>query len=272
MRDLASGVEYFGNGRKLTLLLGLQVLNTTAKEAPADLQAVAFDSPAMTARFRALLDAVVPVLNGHVKYLSIGNEVDVYLSRTGEWEAYRRFYEDAATYVRTRFPGVKVGVTTIYGALAGPDGTRIRSLNATSDVWIFTYYPLGSDFHPTGPASVGSAFPAMVAAAGAKPVVVQELGYPSAPLLDSSEQEQADFLANAFPAWAAQGDRIPFVNVFALHDFDPALCLQLASYYGVVGHADFEAFLCSLGLRRADGTPKTAWPVFVDGASRLVRP
>ncbi len=271
VHDLASGVEYFGNGRKLTLLLGIQVLNTTAKETPADLQDVAFDSPTMTARFHALLDAVVPVLNSHVAYLSIGNEVDVYLSRTGEWDAYRRFYEDAASYARSRLPGVKVGVTAISGALAGPDGPRIQALNATSDVWILTYYPLAPDFHPTGPASVASAFPAMVAAAGTKPVVIQELGYPSAALLDSSEQEEADFFANAFTAWEAQGDRIPFVNVFALHDFDPAICPQIASYYGVFGHAEFEAYLCSLGLRRADGTQKAAWPVFVDGAARVGR-
>src|SRR5205085_6107470 len=40
-------------------LVGLQVINTTARELPAELQALAFDDPAVTLQFHALLERVL---------------------------------------------------------------------------------------------------------------------------------------------------------------------------------------------------------------------
>ncbi len=37
------------------------------------------------------------------------------------------------------------------------------------------------------------------------------------------------------------------------------MCDQFAAYHGLPGQANFKAYLCSLGLRRVDGTPKLAW-------------
>jgi len=78
--EVKNGLNYLGNTRGFELLIGIQVLNTTAKETPSDLADIPFDASAMKTRFHALLDALRPYLNRHVKYFSIGNEVDVYLS------------------------------------------------------------------------------------------------------------------------------------------------------------------------------------------------
>src|SRR3954462_8953978 len=100
--NFASTLSYLGQTRGLSMLLTIHVINTSVKEVPADLSAEPFDSPLMKQRFRALLDALLPHLDRHVLYLSIGNEVDAYLSQSQEWVAYRSFYEDAVAYVHAR--------------------------------------------------------------------------------------------------------------------------------------------------------------------------
>jgi hypothetical protein len=75
---------------------------------------VPFDSPKMIARFHALIDALAPIIDGHFLYMSIGNEVDVYLANKHEWAAYKTFYDDAVVYVHQKLPGIKVGVTVTF--------------------------------------------------------------------------------------------------------------------------------------------------------------
>lgn len=258
--DLSSTLDgYTANGYTV-IFEGLQLINTVKREVPADLAATAWDDPAMIARFHALIDHLVPVLGGRTAYLSIGNEVASYLDTANEWVAYGAFYTDAVAYVHAKLPGARVGVTVAFGVIAPGDSAKIVALNALSDVAMFTYYPSDGSYRPSGPTATRAAFPAMLALARGKPVVLQELGYPSATALGSSEGEQAQFITDAIAQWAAiDAPRMPFTSVFALTDFSPALCDQYAQYYSQVGSADFEAFICSLGLRHADGTEKPGW-------------
>jgi hypothetical protein len=43
---------------------------------------------------------------------------------------------------------------------------------------------------------------------------------------------------------------------------------KLMAYYGLPGNTGFYEFLCTLGLRKANGIPKQAWSVFQSGAER----
>jgi hypothetical protein len=249
-----------------TVLLGIQVLNTTDKETPPDLLDVPFDDPRMLERFKALIDAMLPQLNQRVLYLSIGNEVDVYLSTHDEWDAYTVFYDGAVEYVHQVAPQLQVGVTVTYGGLRDFPA-QVERLNERSDVVILTYYPLGAAFTADDPDAPLIDFPKMVEASGGRPVILQEVGYPSAELLDGSEPEQAQFVRSVFAAWAAAGNAIPFLDFFLLHDLTEDFCDELEVYYGLE-HPNFHAYLCTLGLRRADGTPKLAWDTFVEEAAR----
>lgn len=249
-------------------LIGLQVINTVARNVPPDLTSAAWDSPAMRSRFKVLLDQLGPGLQGRVTYLSIGNEVDVHLAITGEWVAYKAFLEDVAAYARDKWPGVKVGTTlTFGGAQAHP--AEAAQLTAACDLLIFTYYPLGAGFVPLAPNRPATDLPAMVALAGNRPVVVQEFGYPAdATTLGSSEAAQAAFITSGLAAWASLGAaKMPFLNVFLLHDFDQASVNAFATYYGLPSDAGFKAYLGSLGFRKNDGTPKQAWTALVQGAA-----
>jgi hypothetical protein len=263
--DFAYGIAYLAQ-RGFTIQLALQVLNTTAKETPADLLPLSFNSKKMKDRFHAFFDAILPRLNKRVVYIAIGNEVDVYLAAHGEWIAYKAFYDDAVAYVHRVAPWIKVGVTCTFIGASGASAGDVAKLNESSDVWIMTYYPLKTDFMVQPPTVPLADFPKMLALANGQPLILQEVGYPTSRRLGSSEQSQAEFVSNVYAAWKMQSDSIPFLNFFVMHDFTPEMCDNFRTYYGLPYNANFYEFLCSLGLRNVDGTPKLGWEAFEDGA------
>ncbi|HEY5810779.1 MAG TPA: hypothetical protein VIT67_22605, partial [Povalibacter sp.] len=241
------------------IYLGIRVINTVRRELPADLQSLPFDDPRVLTRFHALIDALAPVLSGAERYLSIGNEVDAYLGNApAQWAAYQAFYEDALSYVHQKVPSLQVGVTTQFDGYASNNVGNIAALNTRSDFIALTYYPLQPGWQVQSPAAPRTDFPRIVSLASGRPVVLQEAGYPSAALNGSSEQSAAEFVTVALEAWRQQGQAMPFLNYFIEYDFDATTCAAFNDYYGVNDPA-FTAFLCSLGLRRADGTAKAAW-------------
>jgi hypothetical protein len=267
LQNLQSALSFY-SGRNFTIYLGIQVINTVPRETPPDLLTVSWDNPQMKSRFHALWDAIRPSLTPQVHYVSIGNEVDVYLAaHPAEWTTYKNFFEDGLAYVHQTAPNLQVGVTTTFSGAAGASSTNVSTLNAKSDVWIFTYYPLGPGFVPRAPQAPLTDFPTMRMLAGSHPVVLQEAGYPSASLISSSESNQAAFVSNVFQAWQAGAQQMPYINYFLLHDFTSNVCSSLAQYYGDPNDPAFEAYLCSLGLRHTDGTPKAGWQSLVSTAA-----
>jgi hypothetical protein len=254
----------------LTTYLLIKVIDTVAREVPPDLATVNWDDPQMESRFHSLLDTIRPLLTPQVRYISIGNEVDVYLTNHPlEWVAYQTFYEDALNYIHQTMPGIQVGVTTTFGGASAGAKANVAALNNMSDVWILTYYPLGPGWIPLAPQSPLVDFPSMLALAGTKQIVLQEVGYPSSALLSSSEANQATFVQAVFLAWQ-QNDaiqRIPFLSFFVLHDLTPSICSELNAYYQLPPDPALQAYLCSLGLRHSDGTIKPGWTSFVGTAA-----
>jgi hypothetical protein len=267
LKDMKDALDYLGNKRGLTLLLGIQVINSTAKAIPGDLASAPFDGQQTKARFHGLIDRLKGNLNPHVKYLSIGNEVDMYLSQhSGEWAAYRSFYQDAVAYAHSVLPDVKVGATTTFTGATGNAQNQVADLNKTSDILVLTYYPLGGGYRPQAPSTGGQDLAKMVAMAQGRQVVLQEVGYPTSAQLGSSDQNQAAFITSVLKGWqSVGGGAIPFLNVYELHDLATDTCNQLAGSYGLGNDLGFKAYLCTLGLRKADGTPKAGWQSLVDG-------
>jgi len=242
------------------IFVSIHVINTNRKEVPTDLMAVAWDAPQMQLRFRALLDQVAPLLVANVAYFAIGNEVDAYLGPASEWGAYGTFFSQARTYLRGLKPGLPVGVATIFDGARGPWRTQVQSLNALADVAVYTYYGNSNGFLALQPSAGAQALTEMVTLAAGKPVLVQEFGQSSSSVNGGSEDLQARFFATSLAAWSTLGSgAIPFFSVFALHDFPPALCDDLLTYYGTGPNTAFREYLCYLGLRRQDRTAKPAW-------------
>jgi hypothetical protein len=249
------------------VLLTLKVIDTTNRTTPPDLAGLAFDAPEVKRRFHAVIDALKPSIGPKVRYVSIGNEVDVYLAaHPATFDAYARFYADAVAYVHATLPGVRVGVTGTFDGARGGFAAKLAQLNQESDVEVLTYYPLGARFVPRSPGTAKPDIAQMLQIAAGRPLVLQEVGYPSATRLSSSEDAQAQFATQVMAAWHAAGDRIPLLNWFALGDLTTDVCDTFTSYYQLPGDPNFSAYLCSLGLRRSDGVPKAAWQAFVDAA------
>lgn len=160
------------------VLLNLPIIAINARSMPADIEALAFNDAAVKARYRALIDQVAPLLNSRVTYVSLGNEVDTYLStHASEWGQYKELIEDARTYLKSVNPDVLVGVTTTFEGASSTDVSNVASLNENMDVVIYTYYPLDfATMTARDPSTVSADMAAMVSLANGKPLVVQGIG------------------------------------------------------------------------------------------------
>jgi hypothetical protein len=166
-------------------------------------------------------------------------------------------------------PSLRVGVTTTWQGAVRKHPRKVAALTRASDVAIVTYYPIRGNFEVSGPAAPRRDFPRLLGLAGGRPLVFQEVGYPAARALGSSPERQAAFVDNVYAAWKREARRIPFLNFLAMHDFSAEHCDDIARYYGRGDNQRLKAYLCSLGLRQANGEPKPAWATFVRGARGL---
>lgn len=248
-------------GLGFTLAVTLQTLDTNNRTLPADLKDAAFDSGEMRERFDGLIRAIAPRLTPSVKWVMLGNEVDVYLGlHPNELEPYIGFLERGRELLKSLKPGIKVGVTCTFGGASGNPRLFDR-LNRTMDVVSLTYYPLKPDFGVQPVDVVAGDIDRMVRMAGSKPLLIQEAGYPADPLLGSSDEKQAAFVDAVFDAANRRTNHIVMVNFFLLVDFNSSLLETLLKYYRLP-NGRFRAYRATLGLKRADGTPRKAWERF----------
>lgn len=75
---------------------------------------------------------------------------------------------------------------------------------------------------------------------------------------------QVDFVSSMFDAWDEHADQIPHFVYSRMFDGVVAKCTQQTADYGFPNDQDFIQFLCTLGLRHFDDTPKPVWDTFVN--------
>jgi hypothetical protein len=261
-------VEHIG-ALGFKILFTIQTLDTNHRSLPSDLMSQPFDSPLVRNRFDALLKVIATRLGPDIRWVSLGNEVDVYLSQhESELEPYAKFVEHARDVLHSQHPQLAVGVTTTHDGARYHPGIAAR-LNRSMDVVGMTYYPIGADWRARPIASLDSDFARMIQTAGTKPLLLQEFGCPADPGI-SSDDLQAFYVDGLFRQLKKYGDRVAGANWFLYCDFNHALVDKLMGYYmeGQNGVAQdqairFRDYLSSLGLKRADGTARKSWEVFV---------
>jgi hypothetical protein len=246
--------------------VGATVIDTTKRVLPSDLATISWTDPALLRRYNALLEALAKRLPASLSYFIIANEADVYLEKhPDEVPEFLAFVTAAKALVKTHFPVARVGVTATFEGytLGSARGEIAKAILAASDLAYFTYYPV-MQMKPTPPAQTPAHLAQMIAAAGNKPVVLQEVGYPSG-LSEDGRAQQAEFFNTIIPALAKE-PRIELAAIFALHDIDSKGCQGLLGYYGLTNWLgtspwaeSFRKFICSLGLRDENGNPKPAW-------------
>ena len=108
------------------------------------------------------------------------------------------------------------------------------------------------------PCSVHTDFQTLAEAFPAKPIYLQEVGYPSGEGNHNSYARQAAFVHELFLAWDAHPDQIPLIDYTWLTDMSPDAVKGMTDYYHF-DDAGFVSYLATLGLRTFEGPDKPAF-------------
>jgi hypothetical protein len=245
----------------LPAILHIRVIDTNQRAMPADLMGKPFDAEEMGVRLDRLLDAVLPRLEGRVKYFLVGNEIDAYFNRhPGEVQAFAKLVARAAAHIRNRVPDAQISVSTTFDGIE--DARHLRPILDQTAFFALTYYPISADFVVRDPSTVDADFPRILAAAGSKQIFLQEVGYPTSATNGSSEEKQAEFFSRVLDQAASDPGRFIGVNFTFMSDFSDALVKSFSAYYRMPGADRFASFLKTLGMFDDQGRPKKAWAVF----------
>lgn len=271
--DLIDGLQAVG----MQTYFGISTIDTNNLQLPPqfvdpnDERALApgvnFDSPELIEQFGQLLDAIVPELvDRGVFFIAVGNEVDAWLlEHPDQIGPYAAFVQAARRRVHAIEPWMGVGACLSSEVVEHPEVST--PILGVSDVAVFTYYPIGpNSFDVRDPSIIEAELDALLAVAGSKQVILQEIGYPSGWVksgINSSVDKQREFVQRMFPALAAR-PQIRFWSYLHLGDWGPDLLAAFGDYYGF-STPEFLEFLGTLGLHWNDGTPKPAFAEFLDG-------
>jgi hypothetical protein len=218
---------------------------------------------------------------GQVHYLSIGNEVnDYFVNHRDEVDAYRTFFLAVKDAIAARHPDVMVSMTYAYHDAESQDSLDVIEQLNVGDFIPFTLYIYSDGFRfDQGVHELGGYIDRMLAFAEEKSIAIVELGWSTSPSLGASQSDQAAFIQEVFGLLPQYRSQIIYLTWFSLHDGVPENCHQAA--LGFIPHLPelaqdeafmsvFVDFLCYLGLRESDGTPKLGWDAWQGGAARYL--
>ncbi len=262
-------INIFYPGQPAYFTLVLRPLDTPGPSLPSDLAGKAYDDAEVIQAFNNYLThlhSVLPDLNesGKLKWIQVGNEIDAYLgSDAGRWAEWQIFFDAAKARIKELWgDDVEVGSIVQFSTLS--DSTKLPlylNLLPSLDNAVLNYYPLKADFTMRPVSTVAADFDTMASTIPGKPIILQECGYPSSTVNNSSESIQADFISAVFDAWDTYADRFPLIDFTWQYDVSPGQVDDWVTAYGMAGsvhEAAFRAYLGTLGFGNHDGSEKQA--------------
>jgi hypothetical protein len=163
-------------------------------------------------------------------------------------EPYLLFLNQVRTMGRGLLPATSFGLVYSFDAVRASTSTYYW-LAGFGDHVAFDYYDIGPDFVERDPSSPAADLWLMRHFANGLPVLANEVGYSSSPLLGGGAAAQRQFFQNFFAA----------CNRIQAH----------AAQLGAISDANSVAFLGSLGISQSDGKPKPAWSTFTTKAANF---
>jgi hypothetical protein len=266
--------------RGRSVLFTIAPVDRATDARPTALQA-SWSSVELRSTIEAVIDRSYDTFGPELAYLSFGTDVDRFLAQatSNDRAACATFIQQAVSYAKAhpkRLATTQIGVTFSMPGLSGTRLPETAILLRASDAAVVTNYPLDASFHAlsvsAAAAQLTTVANAVAEAAPGLPIVVQELGYPSATLVGSSADLQQKFYRAAFTVLSAERDRFPFVNLYASADADDAECEREAVTFGAAGDPFLIAARCSLGLKDASGAAKPAWATVLAALSSFREP
>ncbi len=243
---------------------------------PEDLSGRAFDDLEYMDRAADFALAVAQRYGDQIDYLSLGNEVNIYLqSNPDDLAPYLAAFSAIRQAVRTIRPELPVGTVIAFHEVINSDRWGMIEAFKRGDFLAYTYYPHETGFnYDIATDGFGGILERMVSASGDLPFIVVENGFSSSPVLGSNESRQAQYVRDSFTALGAHRQEFNWHVWFSFHDMLPETCTDLALSFlpdnfdpgdsELSAWNTFEEYLCTLGLRRNDGTPKLAWQSLIE--------
>lgn len=252
----------------------LRPVDLTGKTVPADLAGLRFNDPALIARFNAVVDFVLSIVEPELLVsLQIGNEIDAF-DASGEaatfWSDYGVFLDAVVQHVHAAAPEARVGFT---GTLEGLTRGTLHDLGVFTayagvvDVVGVTWYPQEGNFQVREPEEAALDLDRLVEAFPGTPLVLQEVGYQTSATCGSSPEAQARFFCAAFAAWDRHREQIVSFNLLRLNDLSAEQAALDAGPYGLES-PEFLEYLQTLGIRTFEGEEKPAFGVVEGEAAR----
>jgi len=249
--------------------LMIRPVHTGTLRVPDDIANLPLDDPQVIERFNAMLDWTLSQMSDTtIGSLSIGSELDSYLGTNARlWEQYENFAIAVRVFLADNYPEIPVAFEMIYSSLLNDNTAEFaQSLNQHADIIGVSYYPLQGNFTPYPDSHVSETFAALVETYPEKPIYFYQLGYPSGAIVDSSEEQQAQFVETVFEEWDNHADHIEMISFTWLTDLSDESVAYFEDYYSFSSRR-FRGFLGSIGLREQDGTPKQAYDVLIEEAT-----
>lgn len=263
---------YGAHGKRV--VLNLAVVDRLVDHRPAALAAAAWDSPATLAAVESTIDSLFASSGAEVLFLTLGRDVDVYLAaHPDERAAFTTFAKNACAYAKDHAGASDdFGTGVAFSTAAPKNEPAFADLLDVEDVVAFSYFPGLGTFEPGAGAAVATVIAELADIGASKPVVLQATGLASDPAAGGDDESQRKFLATLLGAVGAQRKSFALVNVVELHDAQPAACSAWAEAQGDEIDGPLTAYACSLGLFRADGSPKPAWDAVLEATAALSVP
>jgi hypothetical protein len=249
----------------------LSIIDTGMKTVPDNLKNAGWQDQKMQQQLMQLIEAMSPHFKGRLAWVMIGNEIDPYFANhRDEVRAYASLLGAASAKFHSLVPGIQVSHTITFPGLY-MENAELKPLFDQSDFLSLTYYPASPDFKFRDPDTALADFPSMISAAHGKKVLLQEVGYTSSPLNDSSQEKQAKFFENVFGQLRDHSSDFIGANFLFMSDFSDSVVDGLVKYYHADGAERFRAFMQTLGMFDREGKPKMSWAVFQREATRMKR-
>jgi hypothetical protein len=251
------------NQLNLAAAYTLCLIDMGIKNVPPELMNLRWKDPVMLARVDALVTALAGEFQGRVAWLQVGNEVDTYFGlHPNEVADYAVLLQEVRRQLAAIAPQVKVSVTVEAQSINQLSGS-LAPLNKLSDLLVVTYGAYNSDFTVKSPTSPDADIPALVAAAGSRNLLFQEISFPSAAANGSSPETQATVLQRVFDNLRIAGGKVAAANFYIYADYTPQNARHIATSAGLGSSSLFVTFMESLGMFDLNGNPKPSWTTFV---------
>ena len=268
----------FARNKGLEASVVFNIIHTSViGELPDDLKFTSFNDTGLVSRYTKFLLSYIDRYKDVVKYVEIGNEVNIYLeANPDEIDAFASLYKQVYDAIKQKYPDVKVGTVFAYHEMKDKSGFKAYEKLKIGDFDAFTLYIYDEGFmFDRDPMEIFHYLKEIQTLTGSRHFAMEEVGWNTESRIKGTQEDQIKTVDYFFDFLKDAPDRLEFMQWFMLHDDEKENC-------GITGKTfflpnspilenkkamdPFIDFICYLGLLDENSVPKLAWHEWVNKA------